>query len=339
MAARWRSSPNVSAIAGSASALQPDHPVGGEFGMQVGQQLADGAQHAGVARHQYAGDAPARAPAAPHAAARRRRTPPACRPRGSSPRSAETSRTASAKVAVTADTMACAAAGLSMPSVPASAPIAAWAKSWRSREPPPGSASGFSVCSTRLASVTVGPVSPSPLPGGPSDQRRPGPDPRDRARRPRPHHDVRRRRRTGLQQRDWAHGRPCRSVISRRRTRPAPPPPARPPRRRTRRPAASQGQARRGIVRAVAGPLDRLLDAPGDAARRVVRRGRHLPDPDPAGRVVEQANIREGGAGIHADPPGHRFFPYPDPAPPGQQTIGPGTARLPDFPSAAQPAG
>ena len=55
-----------------------------------------------------------------------------------------------------------------------------------------------------------------------------------------------------------------------------------------------------------------LLDALGDAARRIVGRGGHLPDFDPA-LLVEQADVGEGPAGIDADAPAHAlsyFAPY-----------------------------
>jgi hypothetical protein len=46
-----------------------------------------------------------------------------------------------------------------------------------------------------------------------------------------------------------------------------------------------------------------LLDALGDAARRIVGRRRHLPGLDPALLFVEQADVGECSAGIHADAP------------------------------------
>jgi len=61
-----------------------------------------------------------------------------------------------------------------------------------------------------------------------------------------------------------------------------------------------------GIRRGVDG-REALSDAGGNAARRIIRGGRYLPDIELPGFVVEQADVGERAAGIDANSPHHCY--------------------------------
>ncbi len=64
------------------------------------------------------------------------------------------------------------------------------------------------------------------------------------------------------------------------------------------------------VGRTGADALDRLGDALRDAAGRVVRRGRDLPDLDMPRILVKQAHVGERASGIDTHAPGHRRHPF-----------------------------
>ena len=168
-----RSAAKASAMSAATPRSQRQQPRRGEVGAQVGQQQAHGAQDAGIARHQDAADLQLPAPAARHAAARRRRTPPACSRADRGRAAREITRIARAMLAVTTEMMPCAVChrAEAEPARPAARSPAAPGRC-RIAMRPPSRCVGFSVCSTTLASVTVGSALPRAVADRARDRRR-----------------------------------------------------------------------------------------------------------------------------------------------------------------------